>query len=381
MNWNSFGLPVRQNGKSGKMSFNNIYRGKKVLITGHTGFKGSWLAIWLMELGADVYGYALAPTSEMDNFVTCKLQEKLHHIEGDVRDGVKLEAYFQQVQPDFAFHLAAQPLVLFSYQDPSGTFDTNVMGTVNFWEAVRATPSVKVAVNVTTDKCYDNKEWVWGYRENDPMGGKDPYSASKGCSELITSSYLESFFMNEGTCNIASARAGNVIGGGDWAADRIIPDYFRAYQKMVKLEIRNPDATRPWQHVLEPLSGYLNLGAELFLKGKQFSGGWNFGPEDTSNYSVKELIDEILSIDSTGGYTIPSNFEKLHEAVLLKLDISKAVNYLKWKPVLNFKETVAFTLKGYLTDVSANREIYPNRLEQIKEYTKKGAERGIAWAR
>lgn len=362
------------------MSFFDIYRGKKVLITGHTGFKGSWLAIWMKELGAEVYGYALAPVSEMDNFVTCNLAAKVNHRIGDVRDGEHLKQYFDEVQPDFAFHLAAQPLVLASYQDPSGTFDTNLMGTVNFFEAVRATPSVKVAVNVTTDKCYDNKEWVWGYRENDPMGGKDPYSASKGCSELITSSYLESFFQKEGTCNIASARAGNVIGGGDWALDRIIPDYFRAYQKGQKLEIRNPYATRPWQHVLEPLSGYLNLGAELFLKGKEFSGGWNFGPEDMSNYSVKELIDEILLIDSRGGYIFPEGTEKLHEAVLLKLDISKAVNYLKWNPVLSFKETVEFTLEGYLVDIENQEGIYSHRLEQILEYTKKGLERRVNWA-
>jgi CDP-glucose 4,6-dehydratase len=362
------------------MSFFDVYKGKKVLITGHTGFKGSWLAIWLRELGAEVYGYALAPVSDMDNFVICNLVTKVNHRIGDVRDGEHLKQYFTEVQPDFAFHLAAQPLVLASYQDPVGTFDTNLMGTVNFFEAVRATLSVKVAVNVTTDKCYDNKEWVWGYREDDPMGGKDPYSASKGCSELITSSYLESFFRKEGTCNIASARAGNVIGGGDWALDRIIPDYFRAYQKGQKLEIRNPYATRPWQHVLEPLSGYLNLAAELFIKGKEYSGGWNFGPEDMSNYSVKELIDQILTINPNGGYVIPENIEKLHEAVLLKLDISKAVNYLKWKPVLNFKETVEFTLEGYLTDIDGLRNIYSDRLSQIAEYTKKGAERGISWA-
>ncbi|RZK77303.1 MAG: CDP-glucose 4,6-dehydratase [Pedobacter sp.] len=307
------------------MSFFDIYRGKKVLVTGHTGFKGSWLAIWLKELGAEVYGYALEPISDMDNFVKCDLIRQINHYEGDIRNAAQLKKIFQQVQPDFAFHLAAQPLVLLSYEDPVGTFDTNLMGTVNFWEAVRNTPSVKAAVNVTTDKCYDNKEWVWGYRENDPMGGKDPYSASKGCSELITNSYSESFFKAEGTCNIASARAGNVIGGGDWAVDRIVPDYFRALKAGEKLEIRNPYATRPWQHVLEPLSGYLNLGAELYLKGKEFAGGWNFGPEDIINYSVKELIDEIVLLDKRTGYIIPDNILKPHEANLLKLDISKAV--------------------------------------------------------
>ena len=362
------------------MSFQNIYRGKKVLITGHTGFKGSWMAIWLKELGAEVYGYALAPQSEMDNFVICKLTNEINHKEGDVRDGSSLKTYFQEVQPDFAFHLAAQPLVLLSYQDPVGTFDTNLMGTVNFWEAVRATSSVKAAVNVTTDKCYDNKEWVWGYRENDPMGGKDPYSASKGCSEIITNSYLESFFKDEGTCNIASARAGNVIGGGDWALDRIVPDYFRAVKEGRKLEIRNPYATRPWQHVLEPLSGYLNLGAELYSKGKSFSGGWNFGPEDMSNYSVKELIDEMLKLDSDGGYIIPEETSKLHEAVLLKLDISKASNYLKWKPALGFKETVSFTLNGYKDDLNSEVNIYSSRVDQINDYVQSAKLNQILWA-
>lgn len=362
------------------MSFYNIYKGKKVLITGHTGFKGSWLSIWLKELGAEVYGYALAPTSDMDNFSSCKLENEINHREGDVRDGDHLKTYFQDVQPDFAFHLAAQPLVLLSYQDPVSTFDVNLMGTVNFWEAVRSTISVKAAVNVTTDKCYDNKEWVWGYRENDPMGGKDPYSASKGCSELITASYLESFFRAKGTCNIASARAGNVIGGGDWALDRIIPDYFRAFKEGYKLEIRNPYATRPWQHVLEPLSGYLNLGSELYINGKKFSGGWNFGPEDIENFSVKQLIDKLLLLTDDGGYTIPESVEKLHEANLLKLDISKAVTYLKWRPVLNFDETVNFTLKGYQDDLNGN-DLYSKREHQIATFTEKAQQKNIEWAK
>jgi CDP-glucose 4,6-dehydratase len=361
------------------MSFNNIYKGKKVVITGHTGFKGSWLAIWLNLLGAEVFGYALAPISDMDNFVTCNLTKHINHHEGDVRDGEQLKQYFQQIEPDFAFHLAAQPLVLLSYQNPAETFEINLMGTVNFFEAVRCTPSVKVAVNVTTDKCYDNKEWVWGYRENDPMGGKDPYSASKGCSELITNSYKESFFNKSGTCSIASARAGNVIGGGDWAQDRIIPDYFRAVKNSEKLLIRNPHATRPWQHVLEPLSGYLALGVSLYLNGKEFSGGWNFGPDDSTNYSVKTLIDKILSIDNNGGYVIPENIGKPHEANLLKLDISKAVNQLNWRPVLSFDETVEFTLTGYTDDIS-NNNLLEKRKQQIYSYIDKAALKNISWA-
>lgn len=380
MSWKKIGLQKKQNGKFGNMSFSNIYNGKKVVLTGHTGFKGSWMAIWLKALGAEVYGYALPPYSQMDNFVTCGLASHVNHLEGDVRDAQKLKSYFQEIQPDFAFHLAAQPLVLLSYENPVETFSTNVMGTVNFFEAVRSTPSIRAAVNVTTDKCYDNKEWVWGYRENDPMGGKDPYSASKGCSELVTASYLDSFFRGGSKCSIASARAGNVIGGGDWAADRIVPDYFRAYVKDQKLEIRNPYATRPWQHVLEPLSGYLALGEALYNHGEVFSGGWNFGPEDIANYSVQELIDKMLSIDPKGGYIIPENTDKLHEAVLLKLDISKAVMKLKWKPVLSFDETVSFTLSGYKADLDGH-DVYSKRVDQINLYTKTAAEKSIKWAR
>jgi CDP-glucose 4,6-dehydratase len=362
------------------MSFDNCYKGKKVLLTGHTGFKGSWLSIWLKELGAEVYGYALAPYSNLDNFVTCGLDKQITHLEGDVRDAAKLKKYFKEVQPDIAFHLAAQPLVLLSYQDPVNTFETNLMGVINFFEAVRETPSVKVAINVTSDKCYDNKEWVWGYRENDPMGGKDPYSASKGCAELITTSYAHSFFNKEGACLIASGRAGNVIGGGDWAENRIVADYFKAVKAGEKLIVRNPYATRPWQHVLEPLSGYLNLGAALFNKGKKYAGGWNFGPEDTANYSVKELIDEMLKIDASGGYTHPETTDKPHEAVLLKLDISKAVNELKWRPVLSFIETVEFTVKGYQDDMQQKKDMLNCRIRQIQEYTNKAAGKKIMWA-
>jgi CDP-glucose 4,6-dehydratase len=361
------------------MSFNNIYSGKKVLITGDTGFKGSWLAIWLHQLGAEVYGYALPPLSDNDNFVATGLNNHIHHLDGDVRDGEKLTNYFKEVQPDIAFHLAAQPLVLLSYKDPVGTFETNLMGVINFYEAVRKTPSIKVAINVTSDKCYDNKEWVWGYRENDPMGGKDPYSASKGCAELITSSYRHSFFSKPGTCLVSSARAGNVIGGGDWALDRIIPDYFRAYKENTKLMVRNPYATRPWQHVLEPLSGYLALAAKMFIEGSKYCGGWNFGPEDSANYSVKTLIEKIMAIDPKGGYTTLENIEKPHEANLLKLDISKAVNELDWRPVLSFDETVQFTLSGYIHDIK-EEGILQNRKDQISEYTKKAVDKSIAWA-
>jgi CDP-glucose 4,6-dehydratase len=360
------------------MSLLNIYRQKKVLITGDTGFKGSWLAIWLKELGAEVFGYALPPESEEDNFVICGLADKIAHRDGDIRDVAKLKAYFEEVKPEFAFHLAAQPLVLQSYREPHYTFETNVMGTVNFFEAVRHTSSVKAAVNVTTDKCYDNKEWVWGYRENDAMGGKDPYSASKGCSELVTSAYMESFFMKNDSCPVSSARAGNVIGGGDWALDRVIPDYFRAVKKNEQLFIRNPESTRPWQHVLEPLSGYLHLAARMYTEGKKFSGGWNFGPDDSANYSVQNLIDKMIGIGGPGSYAISSDQQKKHEANMLKLDISKAVNVLGWKPALNFEETIRFTLQGYLDDLNKS-EIYEKRVTQIVNYTEQATKRQVGW--
>lgn len=361
------------------MAFKDFYSGKRVLITGHTGFKGSWLAIWLKQLGAEVFGYSLPPYTKDDNFITCGLEHQLHHHIGDVRDQKAMQDFFHQVQPDIAFHLAAQPLVLLSYQNPAATMETNLMGVVNFFEAVRNTPSVKAAINITSDKCYDNKEWVWGYRENDPMGGKDPYSASKGAAEIITASYLHSFFSSPDTCNIASARAGNVIGGGDWAADRIVPDFFRSIKAGKKMLLRNPYATRPWQHVLEPLSGYLNLAKEV-SENKSLSGGWNFGPEDTANYSVKELIDAMLLLDSTGRYETPEHLEKRHEATFLKLDISKAVNFLNWRPVLSFEETVEFTVNGYKDD-RAGGNLFKKRNDQIDLYTNKAVAKNINWSK
>jgi CDP-glucose 4,6-dehydratase len=358
--------------------FSEVYKGKKVLITGDTGFKGSWLAMWLMELGAEVYGYALPPKREEDNYVVCKLEKKIHHFDGDVRDLKTLVDYFNNIQPDIAFHLAAQPLVLASYNNPQETFSTNVMGTVNFFESVRFTPSVKVAINVTSDKCYQNNEWFWGYRENDRMGGNDPYSASKSASEIITTSYMKSFFSDENTANVSSVRAGNVIGSGDWAVDRIIPDYFRAKKTKTKLLVRNPRATRPWQHVLEPLSGYMHLASTLYNGGKAFQGGWNFGPMDRMNCTVSELIDEISKYDESTKHIYKSN-EKNLEANLLKLDISKAVNELKWKPVLNFENTVKLTIEGYISDLIGESSIQ-NRIETINEYTQRAKTKKLIWA-
>lgn len=348
--------------------FSNIYRNKKVLVTGDTGFKGSWLCIWLKELGAEVYGYALPPLTQQDNFVTTKLQGHIHHKDGDVRDKQALQDYFNEVKPEIAFHLAAQPLVIESYHNPHYNFETNLMGTVNFFEAVRHCPSVKAAINVTTDKCYQNNEWVWGYRENDPMGGDDPYSASKGCSELITHSYLKSFFTKDSTAHIASARAGNVIGGGDWAHNRIIPDMVRAYQNKVVAVVRNPASVRPWQFVLEPLSGYLKLGERLLTDGKSYSGGWNFGPSAYENYTVGDVVNEMKNALPGLMVDAPKTIGALHEAGLLKLDITKAVNQLGWKPKLDFKNTIKFTADGYSQELSSPESVYQSRVSQIRLY-------------
>lgn len=361
-----------------KIMFQNIFANKKVLITGDTGFKGSWLAIWLNQLGAKVYGYALPPKNSFDNFVLCGLDKKINHLDGDIRDLEKLQNYFKEVSPDFAFHLAAQPLVLESYKNPHYTFETNILGTVNFFEAVRNTSSVKSALNITSDKCYQNNEWVWGYRENDPMGGNDPYSASKGCSELVTSSYLNSFFKDNSNCAIASARAGNVIGGGDWAEDRIIPDFFRSILNKEKLIVRNPNATRPWQHVLEPLGGYLLLASKLFLEDDRFSGGWNFGPIDNLNYKVSELVNSIIKYLGKGDVSFLENTEKPHEANMLKLDISKSNLNLKWKPVLNFDQLIEFTVDGYKAQLN-NKNLVEDRIKQIDNYYKIAKSNNCSW--
>lgn len=348
--------------------FKNIYRGKTVLVTGETGFKGSWLAIWLLNLGADVVGYALKPKSKNDNYVICNLQDKITHIDGDIRDYEQLSEAFSKYKPEIVFHLAAQALVLDSYRDPGYTYSTNVMGTVNLFEAVRHTPSIKVAINVTSDKCYENHEWIYGYREIDPMGGKDPYSASKGASEIITSSYLRSFFNQDNTANIASVRAGNVIGGGDWADNRIFPDSMRALMSGKPIVVRNPDAVRPWQHVLEPLSGYLTLGSLLYTDGGKYSGAWNFGPSSKNMVSVKQVVEETIKQWGAGKYIIEDKKHNNDEAGLLHLDISKAVNKLRWYPVFDIKQTVKFAIEEYRVDNLSCEEIFNQRTAHIEKY-------------
>ena len=357
--------------------FSDIFRDKKILVTGDTGFKGSWLSLWLSEMGAEVFGYALPPNHVDDNFLVCELGKRVDHKNGDVRELSDLINYFDEIKPDIVFHLAAQALVLESYAHPHTTFTTNVMGTVNLFEAVRRTPSVKVVINVTSDKCYANNEWVWGYREKDPLGGHDPYSASKSASEIVTTSYLNSYFSKPNSPNVASVRAGNVIGAGDWAENRIIPDFFRALKLEAPLSIRNPSATRPWQHVLEPLSGYLFLAAKLYQDGEKFQGAWNFGPMDVMNRSVEDLIQELLKRDNTLEYTVQPN-QDASESHLLKLDISKAVKLLGWMPVLDFEKTVELTSAGYLSDLAGNSGLQ-NRLDTLRHYTDLAKIKKLNW--
>ena len=351
-----------------------VYKNKRVLITGHTGFKGSWLAIWLKELGADVVGYALAPPSEPNNFEATKLRDKITHIHGDIRDLDGLMETFKKYQPEFVFHLAAQPIVRLSYEEPKMTFDTNVGGTVNVFEAVRKTPSVKVLVNVTSDKCYENREWIRGYRENDPLGGHDPYSASKGCAELVFNAYLKSFFSRYNTQNrtigAASARAGNVIGGGDWGADRLIPDCIRALSGHKPIGIRSPRAVRPWQHVLEPLCGYLRLGAALWQDPQKYSGPWNFGPEDSSHLTVAEMTTRLIRYWGDGSWNDLSDPQALHEASLLKLNCDKAHAELNWRSVLTIDECLQMTAEWYkkFYTGSQNDDMHPLCVEQINKY-------------
>jgi CDP-glucose 4,6-dehydratase len=330
-----------------KVVKDNFFKNKKILITGDTGFKGSWLALWLSVLGAKVYGYALPADSEIAHFKLINLENDIVHTDGNLLDCKKLEKYFSDIQPEIVFHLAAQSLVRFSYDEPRLTFETNVIGSVNVLESVRKTNSVRSLIYVTSDKCYKNKEWIWGYRENDELGGHDPYSASKAAAEIVFSSYLDSFFSKNLNVGIASVRAGNVIGGGDWAADRIIPDCIRSLMNNKDIEIRNPNATRPWQHVLEPLSGYMLLAQLLFENPAKFSGSWNFGPDINSIKTVKELSEVIVKIFQKGSVILGKSDVNKHEAGLLHLNCDKSIHQIGWKPVWNFEQTVKMTIEWY----------------------------------
>ncbi len=326
----------------------NIFRGKKVLVTGHTGFKGAWLAIWLDRLGADVVGLALDPDQPEGVFCASGIQNRISDYRADIRDLEAVRDIFRREEPEIVFHLAAQALVLDGYNDPVGTFQTNVQGTVHILEAIRHSPSVRAAVMVSTDKCYENKEWWYGYRENDALGGFDPYSASKGATEIAISSYRRSFFSRPGQdAAIASARAGNVIGGGDWAKNRIVPDIIRAIEKGETLQIRSPKAVRPWQHVLEPLGGYLTLASRLLEEPERAADAWNFGPRPGNLVRVEKLANDLIAHLGQGAWQDVSRPGQAHEAGLLLLDISKATHELGWQPVFSYPQTLELTADWY----------------------------------
>ena len=348
----------------------SCYQGKRVLVTGHTGFKGSWLCEWLLALGAEVYGFSNGIPTKPSLFRQLKLAKRIQEdIRGDVRDRAAVLAAVKRIKPDFVFHLAAQPLVRLSYEQPVETFDTNVMGTIHVLDALRALKRKCSAVLITTDKCYENRETTRPYRESDSMGGYDPYSCSKGCDELVISSYRRSFFNSpDSPVWIASARAGNVIGGGDWAKDRIVPDCFRALQKGVAIPVRNKVSTRPWQHVLEPLSGYLTLGAALDARQNfaEVASGFNFGPNPNANRTVKEVVEELLK-HTKGKWLDRSDPNAVHEAGLLNLNITKARKVLGWKPTWNFEETIAKVAEWYVGERKGERPLQLTQ-KQIKDF-------------
>lgn len=355
--------------------FNNVYKNKTVFITGHTGFKGSWLSLWLLELGANVVGYSLKPTTTPNLFSILNLKNKIKHIVGDVRDRKKLLKNLQHHKPDIVFHLAAQALVRDSYDDPILTYETNVLGTLNLLDAIRQVSSIKAVVNVTTDKVYDNKERDEGYKENEPLGGYDPYSSSKACSEIATASYRSSFFNPNDYgikhhVAIATARAGNVIGGGDWAKDRLLPDIVRALSQRRDIVLRNPESTRPWQYVLEPLSGYLLLGSLLYQKNITYSGAWNFGPRDSDVVTVETLVKQAIKIWGKGHYVIQKNNAK-HEAKLLKLNILKAKNQLHWQPHYDSQTAIRETIEWYKKYYNKKTDMYEYSIKQLNKYMEK----------
>jgi CDP-glucose 4,6-dehydratase len=359
--------------------FDGMYNNKKVLITGHTGFKGSWLALWLSQMGANVTGYSLQPPTEPNHFQLLDLN--INSVFGDIRDTDKLKEVFRKQQPEIVFHLAAQAIVRLSYNNPVETLTSNVMGTVNVLEAAKSIGTVRAIVNVTSDKCYENREWPWGYREIDALGGYDPYSASKGCAEIVTSCWRNSFFNltaygNTHQTLLASVRAGNVIGGGDWAADRLIPDIMRAVHQNEKVKIRNPQATRPWQHVLEPLSGYLLLGQKLLEGRKEFAEAWNFGPSEEGNVTVGEIVHLVKRVWPKIDYEINQPPNQPHEAGLLRLDCSKARTKLNWIPAWTGNDAIEKTTLWYKAFYESNKIL---SLEHFKRYIADAQSKHIAW--
>ena len=353
----------------------SFWKSRRVFITGHTGFKGSWLAFWLRTMGAEVCGYALEPNTDPSLFHALGLQNEMRSIEGDVRNLACLTAAIHEFKPEIVLHLAAQPLVRYSYAHPVETYEVNVMGTVNLLEAVRRTPSVRSVVIVTSDKCYENREWVWPYREDEAMGGHDPYSSSKGCAELVTAAYRRSYF-SQGAPWVVSARAGNVIGGGDWAEDRLVPDIVRAFTKSEPVVIRNPNAVRPWQHVLEPLSGYLALAEQLYYNGNGYCEGWNFGPSDADAQPVSRLVARMVELWGAGAEWREEPQPGVHEAHLLRLDSSKARARLKWHPRWTLdtalEKTMAWYRAFYLEPQPTAADLRALTAAQIEEYSAAG---------
>ncbi|SHG28613.1 CDP-glucose 4,6-dehydratase [Flavobacterium fluvii] len=346
----------------------SFWKDKKVFLTGHTGFKGSWLSLWLQSMGAVVKGYSLAPPTNPSLFLVADVAKNMESEIGDIRNLEQLKQSMLAFDPTILIHMAAQPLVRLSYIEPVDTYTTNVIGTVNVLEAARSCPNLKAIVSVTTDKCYENKEWAWGYRENEPMGGHDPYSSSKGCAELVSSAYKNSFFNTNDTAALATARAGNVIGGGDWADDRLIPDILKAFENSKSVVVRNPLSTRPWQHVLEPLSGYLVLVEHLHNYGQDYAEAWNFGPKEEDCKPVNWILDKMVATWGEGaGWELDQNSHP-HEAGFLKLDCSKAAARLNWHPKWNLENTLNLIVNWH-QDWKAGKNINEKCLQEIANYT------------
>lgn len=343
-----------------------FWRGKRVFLTGHTGFKGGWLSLWLQQLGAEVTGYALQPPTTPSLFEVADVARDMTSVIGDIRDAAAVNKALCEASPDIVIHMAAQPLVRYSYANPVETYATNVMGTVHVLEAARQAGTVRALVNITSDKCYDNKEWVWGYREGEPMGGHDPYSSSKGCAELVTSAYRSSFCQDSGLA-LATARAGNVIGGGDWATDRLVPDILRAFEGNRPVVIRNPHAVRPWQHVLEPLSGYLALAERLYTEGQAWAEGWNFGPHDDDARPVQWIVERMVRLWGDGATWQWDDGDHPHEAHYLKLDISKAKARLGWSPRWDLAKALQNVIIWH-QDWLAGKDVKTLCMEQIRHY-------------
>ena len=349
-----------------------FWKNKRVLITGHTGFKGSWLSLWLQELQANLIGYALPPPTKPSLFVLAQVKKGMSSLEKDIRDFNAVLATLKEYQPEIVIHMAAQPIVRQSYEQPVETYETNVMGTVHLLEAIRRTKGVRVVINVTTDKCYENRDWVWGYRECESLGGNDPYSNSKACSEMATSAFRNSFFLpsrySQHDVAIASARAGNVIGGGDWAKDRLVPDCVRAWLKGEKVSIRCPQAVRPWQHVLEPLAGYILLAEKLYEEGALYSEAWNFGPDAENAKSVRDVVEQFALFWNGEFHWEAKPSEDFREANCLRLDSSKAKAKLGWTPKWDLTTTLRKVAEWYQVYQEERRRVRQKTLEQIQEY-------------